>query len=53
MGLQETIVSMAIAGTALGAALGGQMNNALRRKSLIWMSDLMFSPSGWSHGCGP
>ncbi len=52
-GLQETIVSMAIAGTALGAALGGQMNDALRRKSLIWMSDLMFSLSDWSHGCGP
>jgi len=53
IGLQEPIVSTAIAGTALGAALGGQMNDALRRKSLIWMSDLMFSLSGWSHGCGP
>jgi SP family myo-inositol transporter-like MFS transporter 13 len=34
---------MAIAGAALGAGLGGRMNDALGRKSLIWVSDLIFA----------
>ncbi|KAK9130143.1 hypothetical protein Sjap_010630 [Stephania japonica] len=40
--LQETIVSMAIAGAILGAALGGWINDSFGRKKSILISDLNF-----------
>ncbi|KAK9095591.1 hypothetical protein Scep_027060 [Stephania cephalantha] len=40
--LQETIVSMAIAGAIIGAALGGWINDSFGRKKSILISDLNF-----------
>ncbi|KAL2515762.1 Inositol transporter 4 [Forsythia ovata] len=40
--LQETIVSMAIAGAIIGAAVGGWMNDKYGRKKSILLADLLF-----------
>ncbi|CAK9327607.1 unnamed protein product [Citrullus colocynthis] len=40
--LQETIVSMAIAGAIIGAAIGGWMNDRYGRRTVILISDLLF-----------
>lgn len=40
--LQETIVSMAVAGAIIGAAIGGWMNDALGRKKSILIADVVF-----------
>ncbi|KAJ7968972.1 Inositol transporter like [Quillaja saponaria] len=40
--LQETIVSMAVAGAIIGAAIGGWMNDRLGRKSTILVADSLF-----------
>lgn len=41
--LQETIVSMAIAGAIVGAAVGGWMSDKFGRKPTILVADLLFS----------
>nr|CAD1844189.1 unnamed protein product [Ananas comosus var. bracteatus] len=40
--LQETIVSMAVAGAIIGAGLGGWMNDRFGRKPSILIADLLF-----------
>ncbi|KAM7271162.1 hypothetical protein ACFE04_030376 [Oxalis oulophora] len=40
--LQETIVSMAVAGAIIGAALGGWMNDRFGRKNSILVADFLF-----------
>lgn len=40
--LQETIVSMAVAGAILGAAFGGFLNDKYGRKKSILMADVLF-----------
>ncbi|XP_030553410.1 probable inositol transporter 2 [Rhodamnia argentea] len=40
--LQETIVSMAVAGAIIGAAVGGWMNDRLGRRSAILVADFLF-----------
>ncbi|KAL2475744.1 Inositol transporter 4 [Abeliophyllum distichum] len=40
--LQETIVSMAVAGAIIGAAVGGWMNDKYGRKKSILLADLLF-----------
>ncbi|KAK7363838.1 hypothetical protein VNO77_05997 [Canavalia gladiata] len=40
--LQETIVSMAVAGAIIGAAFGGWMNDKLGRKKSILVADILF-----------
>ncbi|KAA0054004.1 putative inositol transporter 2 isoform X1 [Cucumis melo var. makuwa] len=40
--LQETIVSMAIAGAVIGAAIGGWMNDRYGRRTVILMTDVLF-----------
>ncbi|KAL2518577.1 Inositol transporter 4 [Abeliophyllum distichum] len=40
--LQETIVSMAVAGAIIGAAFGGWMNDKYGRKKSILLADLLF-----------
>lgn len=54
--LQETIVSMAVAGAIVGAAIGGWMNDKLGRKKSILLADFLFfvgaivmavAPSPW------
>ncbi|XP_022954532.1 probable inositol transporter 2 [Cucurbita moschata] len=40
--LQETIVSMAIAGAIIGAAIGGWMNDRYGRRTAILMADFLF-----------
>ncbi|QCD79798.1 inositol transporter 4-like [Vigna unguiculata] len=54
--LQETIVSMAIAGAIIGAAFGGWVNDRFGRKTSILISDVLFlagaivmafAPSPW------
>ncbi|RDX70774.1 Inositol transporter 4, partial [Mucuna pruriens] len=40
--LQETIVSMAVAGAIIGAAFGGWMNDKLGRKKSILTADVLF-----------
>ncbi|KAM7259632.1 hypothetical protein ACFE04_015373 [Oxalis oulophora] len=40
--LQETIVSMAVAGAIIGAAIGGWLNDKLGRKSAILFADALF-----------
>ena len=40
--LQETIVSMAVAGAIIGAAFGGWMNDKLGRKKSILTADVVF-----------
>ncbi|PON90238.1 Sugar/inositol transporter [Trema orientale] len=40
--LQETIVSMAVAGAIIGAALGGWMNDAFGRRKSILCADIVF-----------
>ncbi|CAK9327605.1 unnamed protein product [Citrullus colocynthis] len=40
--LQETIVSMAIAGAIIGAAIGGWMNDRYGRRTVILMADFLF-----------
>ncbi|XP_038895309.1 probable inositol transporter 2 [Benincasa hispida] len=40
--LQETIVSMAIAGAIIGAAIGGWMNDQYGRRTVILISDFLF-----------
>ncbi|XP_052207242.1 inositol transporter 4-like [Diospyros lotus] len=40
--LQETIVSMAVAGAIVGAALGGWLNDKLGRKKSILIADFLF-----------
>ncbi|KAF3791896.1 putative inositol transporter 2 [Nymphaea thermarum] len=40
--LQETIVSMAVAGAIIGAALGGYMNDRIGRKKSIMIADVLF-----------
>ncbi|XP_047331461.1 inositol transporter 4-like [Impatiens glandulifera] len=54
--LQETIVSMAVAGAIVGAALGGWMNDKVGRKMTILIADVLFflgalimaaAPSPW------
>ncbi|XP_057428721.1 inositol transporter 4-like [Lotus japonicus] len=40
--LQETIVSMAVAGAIIGAALGGWINDKLGRKKSILSADVVF-----------
>lgn len=39
---QETIVSMAIAGAIIGAAIGGWMNDRYGRRTVILMADFLF-----------
>ncbi|KAK7295859.1 hypothetical protein RJT34_18771 [Clitoria ternatea] len=41
--LQETIVSMAIAGAIIGAALGGWINDAFGRKKATLLADVIFT----------
>ncbi|KAK2394296.1 putative inositol transporter [Trifolium repens] len=41
--LQETIVSMAVAGAIVGAAFGGYMNDKMGRKKTILMADVVFT----------
>ncbi|CAJ1845786.1 unnamed protein product [Sphenostylis stenocarpa] len=41
--LQETIVSMAIAGAIVGAALGGWINDAYGRKKATLLADVIFT----------
>uniref|UniRef100_A0A5B7AQD8 Putative inositol transporter 4-like n=1 Tax=Davidia involucrata TaxID=16924 RepID=A0A5B7AQD8_DAVIN len=54
--MQETIVSMAVAGAIIGAALGGWITDALGRKKSILIADFLFlvgaivmavSPAPW------
>lgn len=54
--LQETIVSMAVAGAIVGAAIGGWLNDAFGRKKSILYADVVFffgaiimalSPAPW------
>lgn len=40
--LQETIVSMAVAGAIIGAALGGWMNDRFGRRKSILVADILF-----------
>ncbi|XP_057757269.1 inositol transporter 4 [Arachis stenosperma] len=40
--LQETIVSMAVAGAIIGAAFGGWMNDKLGRRKTLLMADVVF-----------
>ncbi|KAA0054003.1 putative inositol transporter 2 [Cucumis melo var. makuwa] len=40
--LQETIVSMAIAGAIIGAAIGGWMNDRFGRRTVILIADFLF-----------
>lgn len=40
--LKETIVSMAVAGAIIGAAMGGWMNDKFGRKLSILVADLLF-----------
>ncbi|KAL0457545.1 UNVERIFIED_CONTAM: Inositol transporter 4 [Sesamum latifolium] len=40
--LQETIVSMAVAGAILGAAIGGWMNDRFGRRISIMVADILF-----------
>ena len=40
--LQETIVSMAVAGAIVGAAIGGWINDAFGRKKSILCADILF-----------
>lgn len=40
--LQETIVSMAVAGAIIGAAFGGWMNDKLGRKKSVLLADVVF-----------
>ncbi|XP_027092947.1 inositol transporter 4-like [Coffea arabica] len=40
--LRETIVSMAIAGAAIGAAIGGWLNDKCGRKKSILLADVLF-----------
>lgn len=40
--LQETIVSMAVAGAIVGAALGGWMNDRFGRRLSILLADVVF-----------
>lgn len=40
--LQETIVSMAVAGAIFGAAIGGWMNDRFGRRKSIMSADVMF-----------
>ncbi|XP_078148120.1 putative inositol transporter 2 [Carex rostrata] len=40
--LQETIVSMAVAGAIIGAALGGWLNDRLGRRPSILIADILF-----------
>lgn len=40
--MQETIVSMAVAGAIIGAAFGGWMNDKLGRKRSILVADVVF-----------
>jgi len=40
--VQETIVSMAVAGAIIGAAFGGWMNDKLGRKRSILVADVVF-----------
>lgn len=40
--LQETIVSMAVAGAIVGAAIGGWMNDKFGRKKSILLADVLF-----------
>ncbi|CAN6486137.1 unnamed protein product [Victoria cruziana] len=40
--LQETIVSMAVAGAIVGAALGGYINDRIGRKKSIMIADVLF-----------
>jgi len=40
--MQETIVSMAVAGAIVGAAFGGYMNDKMGRKKTILMADVVF-----------
>lgn len=39
---QETIVSMAVAGAIIGAALGGWLNDRLGRRPSILIADILF-----------
>lgn len=41
--MQETIVSMAIAGAVVGAIIGGRANDCYGRKPTILMSDVVFT----------
>lgn len=40
--MQETIVSMAVAGAIIGAAVGGWMNDRFGRKKAILVADFLF-----------
>lgn len=40
--MQETIVSMAVAGAIIGAAFGGCMNDKLGRKKSVLLADVVF-----------
>lgn len=40
--LRETIVSMAVAGAAIGAAFGGWLNDKIGRKKSILLADVLF-----------
>lgn len=42
-GLQETIVSMAVAGAIIGAAFGGRINDRFGRKPAILAADVVFA----------
>lgn len=41
--LQETIVSMAVAGAIIGAAFGGRVNDRFGRKPAILLADVVFA----------
>lgn len=51
--LQETIVSMAVAGAIIGAAIGGWMNDALGRKKSILIADVVFFVGSIVMGVAP
>ncbi|KAM1793442.1 hypothetical protein ACFX12_037187 [Malus domestica] len=51
--LQETIVSMAVAGAIIGAAVGGWMNDALGRKKSILIADVVFFVGAIVMGAAP
>lgn len=51
--LQETIVSMAVAGAIFGAAIGGWINDMLGRKKSIMFADILFFVGAIVMGAAP
>ena len=51
--VQETIVSMAVAGAIFGAAIGGWMNDKLGRRISIMIADVIFFVGAIVMGAAP